>query len=423
MTEPATGRFEPRLPPGLTLRTVRDDEDVERVGALAVSVFGESIGGWTRASLQGYPDAQPGDISLVVDGAGRAVSSLQLLPWSWRYGAASFPAAEMVVVATAPEWRRQGLVQAQIEWYRRRAAERGCLVSQIQGIAGFYDRFGYEYAIPFEGGPRVEFRHLPSRQDGYKTRLAVPGDAATLAQLHEQDLGSLDLTGERREDHWRFLLGRSDDRPGVAAGQIWVVESEDGGIAGYWRGLRWHFGDEYQICEAAVTSYPACLALLQGACEQAQARGEPGLRISLPKNHLLMRLAHTLDAGPTADYAWQVAIPDPIALLRAIAPELEARIARSAFAGLTDEVVLDLCRTAIAMRFDAGRLAGVAPCPPCSEPVVRLPERLLAPLLFGYRSREELQEQHRGFSVGREQRLLLDTLFPPLAAWLYPIHY
>src|SRR5690606_9922251 len=49
-------------------------------------------------------------------------------------------------------------------------------------------------------------------------------------------------------------------------------------------------------------------------------------------------------------------VPDPLALLTALRPVLERRLARSPFADATGELVLSLYRTSLVVRYDAGTI-------------------------------------------------------------------
>ncbi|HAZ27685.1 TPA: hypothetical protein DCY67_03570 [Candidatus Acetothermia bacterium] len=70
-------------------------------------------------------------------------------------------AAELGLVGTLDEWRGRGLQRRMVAYFRERMAERGAVLSIIQGIPGFYRQFGYVYAIPLEGGLVLAPRQVP----------------------------------------------------------------------------------------------------------------------------------------------------------------------------------------------------------------------------------------------------------------------
>jgi predicted N-acetyltransferase YhbS len=116
-----------------------------------------------RRLLRDYAGMDGRDIIFVEDAAtGEIISSLLLLPWTLSYGGVSLPVGEMGMVGTLESHRGQGLVRAQTAYFMQRLVERGCLLSLIQGIPYFYRQFGYEYAMPLEGGLRLSGRELPA---------------------------------------------------------------------------------------------------------------------------------------------------------------------------------------------------------------------------------------------------------------------
>jgi pimeloyl-ACP methyl ester carboxylesterase len=140
--------------------------------------------------------------------------------------------------------------------------------------------------------------------------------------------------------------------------------------------------------------------------------------VTLPAGHTLMRAARSYGAHDLGTYAWQIHLPDITGLLRAIGPVLERRVAESPFAGLTREVQLCFFRESVRLTFAAGRLADVAADGP-AEGEINLPPQAFTPLVLGQKSIEELRTAYPDVHVGREWRLLLETLFPRMAGFIY----
>jgi len=147
---------------GLVLRSLAGNDDLDRVVACAAEVFGERDASLLSDFFRHHPHADPRDLLYIEDPAtGRVVSTLTLLPWSLSYEGVDLPAGEMGIVATLEGYRRRGLSRRLTAAFMARLRERGCLISHIQGIPYFYRQFGYEYAIPLEGGLRLEGRQIP----------------------------------------------------------------------------------------------------------------------------------------------------------------------------------------------------------------------------------------------------------------------
>jgi len=400
----------------LALRTLRDEADLAAVVALNAAVHGPGVGVVARALVQHFPGLEGRDVVFVEDERTHTVvSSLILVPATLSYGGVRLPAGEMALVGTLEPYRRRGLVAAQDAYFKERLRERGCLISHIQGIPYFYRQFGYTYALPLEGGLRLTGRDLPPPAGQFALRLATPADAPLLARLYDAAALDLDFSAVRTAAEWDYLLAHT--RGGETESEIWLVEAEDH-TAGYFRLPAHHFGDELVINEASRLPYDAALAALHRAAAQAESAGQPGVRLNLPGGHVLMRAARSFGAHDLGTYAWQIHMPDVAAFLRAIAPALERRIAASPFGGLTSALVLGLYRDSVRLVFEEGRLSEVTPGGP-GEGDVTLPPETLAPLALGYRSVEELRSAYPDLRVDRAWRLLLDTLFPPMAGFVY----
>ncbi|HKV83307.1 MAG TPA: GNAT family N-acetyltransferase, partial [Ktedonobacterales bacterium] len=118
MAEPNYGRD---LGDGLTLRW-STPEDAERVVDLYAQVFrpkadaplNPHIPIWTRDMFSGrHPHIGPGDFAVVEDTqTGALVASTCLLRYTVEYEGVVVPFGRPEVVASLPEYRRQGLIRA-----------------------------------------------------------------------------------------------------------------------------------------------------------------------------------------------------------------------------------------------------------------------------------------------------------------------
>ena len=131
-----------------------------------------------------HPGSSPGDFTIVEDTTiGAIVSSLCLIPQTWRYGEVEFPATQVELVGTRPEYRNRGLVRRQFDVVHGWCEQRGIVVQGIAGIPWYYRQFGYEYALPLSSG-RVARRSLAPKLEGeepVRLRAAVADDAAFMA--------------------------------------------------------------------------------------------------------------------------------------------------------------------------------------------------------------------------------------------------
>lgn len=399
------------------LRTPATAADLERVAAFNGSVHGPGLAGVTESLVTSFPDMGPDDLVYVEDSAtGAVVSSLCLIPWQLAYGAATLNVGEMGIVGTAEQYRNRGLVRAQMPYFRRRLEAHACTISAIQGIPFYYRQFGYTYALPLEGGVRVDERSLPPLPThDYTFRPATLDDLALLERFYELAAQDLAIYARRSEATWRYMLGPQMQTELRA--EWWMVE-ESGRPAGYLRLPNSHFGDELAVYEVSQLPYTAALAALHQLQEWARQRGLPGVRLNLADSALLMQLARALGGHDLGRYAWQVAIPDLALFLTAIAPELERRLARAPqLDGWQGDLGISLYRSAATLHLAGGRVA-VSPGAP-DPAALRSPPDAFTPLALGWRTLDELLHFFPDAQVEGHFRPLIEVLFPPVRGYLY----
>ena len=118
-------------------------------------------------------------------------------------------------------------------------------------------------------------------------------------------------------------------------------------------------------------------------------------------------------------------IDDIAGFIRLIAPELERRLAHSAFAGYGGELTIAFYPNGLRLSFERGLLTAVIALPALShrEAAAAFPGRTFLNLLLGTRSVGELAYAFPGEAWARTEpaRHLLDTLFPKTASAIWPV--
>jgi hypothetical protein len=327
----------------------------------------------------------------------------------------------MGIVGTREGHRRRGLMRRLSQEFDRALVDRGFDLAVIQGIAGFYDRFGYRYALPLENHVNLPLHLVPDPPGGPDRGFRQAG-VEDIPFLLEQDAayrGGFGIASRREEPEWRYLL--TDGRLSGHGSQFWIGEDPDTGGRWYARIPEKGFGTGLILSEISEGIDRSGLArVLALAGRLAAERGKPYLRLNLHNDAAPARLSVALGASPGRPYAWQVKLPDPVAFLRRIGPALEQRLAASPVSGYSGRLRLDLYRDGIDLEWDRGVLTGVAAASGDCHDRLAVPVDLLAPLVLGYRSWQELQHV-RPDLVPRSgvAGLLADALFPPQRAWIY----
>lgn len=411
------------LSDGLTLRSVADEADVERVAVFNALIHGPSIEGFTRNLILHHPLTRPEHWLFIDDDAGRVVSSLCLIPWTWRYGPATLRSGEMGIVGTLPDFRhgRRSLVAALVERFDELLEEGAYDLTHIQGIPYYYRRYGYEYALPLEPHLNLELRHVPTAPEGearmFTVRPAEAADIPALARLYDEASRALDLSAARDEAAWRYLLAHTAGTAMEA--DTWVIAASRGGVLGYWRIPSEGFGDGLIVSEASQLPHRAAQAALRHMKSLAEARGKPHIRLAMSAESSVWQAAQGWGAREGGFYEWQIRIVDVPRLLTHLAPALEQRLANSPFAGLTESVLINLYREAYEVRFENGTLRAVECVGFRDEGAIKLPPNLLPKLVLGWKDRHALRAMYPDVSIWGEAGQLVDVLFPPMRSFLY----
>ncbi|HET8631625.1 MAG TPA: GNAT family N-acetyltransferase [Thermomicrobiales bacterium] len=207
---------------GLVLRDATPD-DVDALAAFNARFHegpGELIAAWTRDLFDGHPACRPEDFTVVEDtAAGRIVSSLALIAQTWTYGGVPFGVGRVELVGTDEAYGRRGLARALLDVLHARSRARGEPAQAITGIPWYYRQFGYEYALPLDGGERAPRRLLPApatdAPGAYRVRPATAADAPFIA--------ATDARGRARylvaAALWRYEIAGRGERA-----RPWTVE-------------------------------------------------------------------------------------------------------------------------------------------------------------------------------------------------------
>lgn len=420
MLTPTTAFTRP-LDNGLILKSIRDKEDAERLALFNGQIFGAGVAEMTRSLIFNHPHTRLEHWLYIEEAASRQiVSALSLIPWVWRYEDVLLKSGELGVVGTLEAYRKRGLIRTLVSRHKELLREGEYDLSNIQGNPYFYRQFGYEYAIPLEANFHLELHNLPDAPveaaTALQIRRASRDDVPVLMVLYDEAAKTLDISAVRDAETWRYLI---EGVTGDTESEFWLVLDAAGKPRGYWRIALEGFGTGLIVCEVSRLNAAAAEATVVKLKQIAVERGKPSIRLNLPANCDLLQLAKTWHVHHAGAYAWQMHIVDVGRLLRKIAPVLERRIANSTYSGLNEHVIINLYREAFDLHFDHGKLLSVNSIGFSERGEINIPPLLFAPLLLGYRSREELSAMYPDVSCWSRSQPLVDVLFPKLASFIY----
>jgi len=421
-----TKPYRETLQDGLVLKSIAGERDVERVATFHDDIRDWEVADSVRELVLRHPNTRPEHWLYVEDEeTEQIVSSLCLIPWTWSYEGVEIRAGEMAIVGTREAYRHRGLVRALVVRFKELLREGDYDLSHIQGIPYFYRQFGYEYALPLKGGWRVELHQVEDPPvdeppPPYAYRLATQDDIPALARLYDEASQELSIHTVRSREEWQYLLGPSTKTD--MAAETWILEDERGKAVGYLRVSTHDFGDGLVVREGSRMDAGMALAMLRTLKTLSVERNQPYIHLNLPQESTLIQLARALGAHDLGRYPWQVYLVDVARLLRKLSPLFEKRIATSPLAGLSKTVCLNLYREAFDLRFERGKLVAVEALGFRDGGQIRLPPSVLAPLLLGYKSWQELAQAYPDVLAWGEGQLWVELLFPKVESFIYPIY-
>jgi hypothetical protein len=122
-------------------------------------------------------------------------------------------------------------------------------------------------------------------------------------------------------------------------------------------------------------------------------------------------------------YAFYIRVPDLPAFFRRVASVLERRLAGSLAAGYSGDLKLSFYRSGLVLNFGKGRLENVEAFEPPQnlDAGASFPDLTFLQLVFGRRSRAELEAAFPDCYTSGDAGPLLDVLFPKLPSRVWPI--
>ena len=354
--------------------------------------------------------------------SGQIVSAFALIPWTLTLEGVQLKAAEMGIVGTLEQHRGQGLMRRLSAEFDQVLDEEGFHLAMIQGIPGFYQQFGFHYALPLENHINMPLHAIAEKKEdepeSYTFRPAETGDIPALMQEDETYRASFSVASWRDEENWHYLLTHS---PATNYGsEFWLMEQTGGGERFYFRIPRDGFGTGLIVSEISdAIHFEATGDLLRFCKSKALERDKPYVRLNLHNESGPGRMAIHLGAEAGRPYAWQIKIPDVVSYLRHIGPVLQQRLRASASAGYSGTLRVNMYRSKVDLVWEGGSLIGVRDGEGECDDAFAVPEDLFPPLCLGHRSWRELQHIRPDVGASGQGALLLDALFPPAVSWIH----
>jgi GNAT superfamily N-acetyltransferase len=442
---------------GLTLRWAVP-EDTEALADFNIRIHSDNaeepdtwLAHWVRDLMNGdHPTTKASDFTVVVDenADGKIVSSLNLISQRWAYDGIEFPVGRPELVGTDPEYRRRGLVRAQMEAIHAKSAARNEMIQAITGIPWYYRQFGYEMTVDLGGQRHYRLKRTAeskkAEEEPYRLRPAAAADIPFMQRLYEAQREHSLVSRVRDEALWRYEMEVAH-RSSPYGRHFYVVEMvvEPVGMVTEPVEVTMPTGSEqtvsyqpvayieyeqvnqiFSVREVGVAeghSWRAVgLFLLRHFQREAdrlspeQPKPIETLIFNLGDEHLIYEALLRELQKTRHSYAWYIRVPDLPGFIRHITPVLEARLADSVMAGHSGTMKLNFYTSNMTLGFEASKLTEIGTYVPerLEQGDAVFPELTFLQLLFGYRNFAELDYARVDCYANDETAVLLPILFP-----------
>ncbi len=397
------------------------------------------IGAWIHDLVtKPHPTLKPGDFTIVEESAsGKIVSTLCLLPQTWTFDGIEFGVGRPELVCTLPEFRRRGLVRAQMEEVHKWSESRGHLAQVITGIPNYYRQFGYDMALNLSGGRRGFEANVPVLKEGelepFSIRSAGMDDVDFIFQLYEKYEERFGISCNRTPEIIHYEMSDKNVL-NISRYEHMVIEDLKGTRVGFfehsvnlWNGgvTCQYFalidGASWMEVSPSVTRY-----LWKKGAEYAERDSLPNTSFgfNLGESHPVYEVMEDRLPVLRKPYAYFMRVPDLAAFLNHVKPALEKRLADSVAAGYSGELRIGFYKDGLRMVFERGRIPLIESTRPDSYADVSaaFPDLTFLHLLFGHRSLDELRYAFTDcFVQDNAARVLLNGLFPKRLSAVLPV--
>ena len=404
------------------IRRAESSDDAKRLHTLFSDVFHpEDIGTLAETMFYHLPRMEQKYWFIAEEKkTAKIVSAFALIPWTWEMEGIKLLVAEMGIVGTQKKHRGQGLMRILNKEFDKTLDTEKFDLAVIQGIPGFYHRFGYYYSLPLENHINLPLHLIPEVQekDKYSFHLASVEDIPYLLQEDQIYREHFSISTFRDKANWRYLL--TDSLKTEYGSEYWIMEHRDNQKF-YCRIPRHGFGSGLILSEISDSiTYEALRHLLFFSKKLANERNKPYIRLNLHQDSTASKMAISMGAEHGKTYAWQIKIPNIIRLLKKIRPVLEKRLEASSFKNFSGTLRLNFFKTKVDLLWVEGSLENVLLGEGECKDTFSINADLFPILCLGHRTWREIKYIRPDISPSSgKSMLLIEILFPPRKSWIH----
>jgi len=413
--------IEERIDDRLVLRTIRDENDIDKFSKFLTRKLNIVEGMTANCLMRFHPRTSVENFLIVEDVSTKEIVSTScIIPWEMKFDEVVLNCVQIELILTDPQYRNKGLVRLQMHKLYAMAEQQKYDLVFIWGIPYYYRQFGYSYCI--DG---LVSYSLPSwriddggtdEETGYALREARSDDLPTLVELYDRLAASLDICLTRDSKHWEYLLLS-------AKFHVYMVEKSSSNKAvGYL--VRITNKKTVHILENSIVDSRAGLAVLR-----LLKKSYDEIRINWPKTTILAQLAESFGSALDKDTQWLFRIPDLPAILGKLAPVFNKRLQHSNYRIMSGDFILNLFREGYKMRIRKGTIDGVESVGFVDTLMgaeggdLNIHQDAFLRLLLGQSDIDQLYEYWPDLFMKPESRSLTKVLFPQMNAYLYAAYH
>lgn len=415
------------------IRRAESSDDGKRLNALFSKIFfPEPVGVLAETMFNHLPRMKKRYWFIAEEKATETiVSAFALIPWTWEMDGIKLKIAEMGIVGTLEKYRGQKIMHILNKEFDRTLDEENFDFAVIQGIPGFYHKFGYYYSIPLENHINISLDSIQAIKRTYSFRLAEKKDIPWLMQEDKIYRDSHFISVFRDKANWEYLLTHSLKTE--YGSEYWIMEDTSKTCKFYCRIPGHGFGKGLIVSEISDNIDDDALDNLLMFCrQQAIKKEKPYIRLNLHNDSSTGKKAISMNAEKGKPYAWQIKIQNSFKLLKKLAPVFDKRMKKSKFDNFSGTIRLDFFDSQADMIWKNGNLESVEPGnnKECDNTFC-INSDLFPALCLGHRSWQELQSIRPDIFPAPQYvmpdlvpssdktGLLMDILFPPCKSWVY----
>ena len=413
------------------IRKVNNNNNLEDLYKLYDRVFlPEEVGQLAKKLANNFPYMENKHWFLAEEKDSKELAAgLSLIPSIWEMEGVHLKVAEQGLVATDEKHRGKGIMKMLNREFDDQLEQEKYDLAVIQGIPGFYHKFGYHYAIPMENHINLDLRSIKEiGNSGFKVRQAELNDIPFLLDQDQEYRKTEYISVLRDKKIWEYLLTHSKETD--CGCDCYIFESNLEKF--YCKIMYQGFGKGLNISEISYSISDSGLQfLLSFLKKQAVELKKPFIRFNFNNTSRVAKYLISLGSEEGKTYAWQIKIPNKLRLLNKIKPIMEARIQKSEYNDYSGILQLNFYKNMINLKFNKGTVESIHEEMIETENSFCIPDELFASLVLGHRSWEELQYIHPQVSpmilyLNPELKpsdelsgKLINILFPKRESWVY----